>query len=188
MSYDYSERFSNWQVGGAAVQEVAPVVEESPVAPDEEGFHFDDEFSFDDENECIDKEYVINHCQDAYYNRMSPRGMVDYMTSMYWDIKAVFRILDDAYWSGVVGDEGFRYWVIAMQEMVDCGYSPNAPEPEVFFGGISSDRFGFHSCSDAAQMKTLYRKLARQYHPDLGGSESDMQELNAAYESAIAYL
>jgi ribosomal protein L35 len=33
------------------------------------------------------------------------------------------------------------------------------------------------------EAKSLYRKLARQYHPDFGGSEETMKALNAEYAS-----
>lgn len=32
------------------------------------------------------------------------------------------------------------------------------------------------------QIKQRYRKLAKQYHPDLGGDSQQMQRLSAAYE------
>jgi hypothetical protein len=32
------------------------------------------------------------------------------------------------------------------------------------------------------ELKTLYRGLARQHHPDLGGATSTMQEINAEYD------
>ncbi|MBD2435130.1 DnaJ domain-containing protein [Fischerella sp. FACHB-380] len=33
-------------------------------------------------------------------------------------------------------------------------------------------------------IKSAYRKLARKYHPDNGGNEEKMAELNRAYEQA----
>jgi hypothetical protein len=32
------------------------------------------------------------------------------------------------------------------------------------------------------ELKTLYRRLARKHHPDLGGATSTMQEINAEYD------
>lgn len=35
------------------------------------------------------------------------------------------------------------------------------------------------------ELKTLYRQLARQHHPDLGGSTATMQEINTEYEMRV---
>lgn len=43
----------------------------------------------------------------------------------------------------------------------------------------------FASCSTLDELKREYRRLAMIYHPDCGGSDADMQELNAAYEAAM---
>jgi curved DNA-binding protein CbpA len=40
--------------------------------------------------------------------------------------------------------------------------------------------------SDA--VKKLYHKLAREYHPDLGGSPQKMQQLNDAYKVLYEHL
>lgn len=38
------------------------------------------------------------------------------------------------------------------------------------------------------EVKKQYRKLARQFHPDLGGNEDDMKKINQAYEVIISYI
>lgn len=45
----------------------------------------------------------------------------------------------------------------------------------------------FSGCSCVAEVKSLYRKLAKQYHPDIAGYASTpvMQEINAAYHKAL---
>lgn len=43
----------------------------------------------------------------------------------------------------------------------------------------------FKDCSTVAEIKTLYRELARKHHPDLGGSTEVMQILNNEYDSAL---
>jgi len=43
----------------------------------------------------------------------------------------------------------------------------------------------FQNCSTVEEIKSEYRKLARQYHPDLGGDTETMKALNNAYESAL---
>jgi len=41
---------------------------------------------------------------------------------------------------------------------------------------------GLPSNATMSQIKKRYRKLAKQYHPDLGGDPRQMQRLVAAYE------
>jgi len=44
---------------------------------------------------------------------------------------------------------------------------------------------GLPSNATMPQIKKRYRKLAKQYHPDLGGDPRQMQRLVAAYEFLI---
>ena len=39
----------------------------------------------------------------------------------------------------------------------------------------------FKDCQNLDEAKSLYKKLARQHHPDLGGDTATMQEINAEY-------
>lgn len=39
-----------------------------------------------------------------------------------------------------------------------------------------------------SEVRTLYKKLAHQYHPDKGGKTKDMQKLNEAYLQALKKL
>ena len=41
----------------------------------------------------------------------------------------------------------------------------------------------FKSVTNQKEAKSLYHKLCRQYHPDLGGSVETMQQINAEFES-----
>lgn len=44
----------------------------------------------------------------------------------------------------------------------------------------------FVNCKNEAEIKTEYRKLALQHHPDMsGGNTATMQDINAAYEAAL---
>ena len=43
----------------------------------------------------------------------------------------------------------------------------------------------FQDCTTVEEIKATYRKLARQHHPDLGGDEATMKELNDQYEKAL---
>lgn len=43
----------------------------------------------------------------------------------------------------------------------------------------------FESCHTLDELKREYRRLAMIYHPDCGGTDAEMQELNAAYEAAM---
>lgn len=38
------------------------------------------------------------------------------------------------------------------------------------------------------ELRSIYRKLAMEHHPDRGGSTRDMQEINAEYEYLSKYL
>ncbi|RKR84271.1 hypothetical protein BDD43_4503 [Mucilaginibacter gracilis] len=44
----------------------------------------------------------------------------------------------------------------------------------------------FNNCGTLEEVKALYKKLAKQYHPDLGGDTVTMQEINKEYAFASA--
>lgn len=44
----------------------------------------------------------------------------------------------------------------------------------------------FTGCGSLDEVKTTYKKLAKQYHPDLGGDTLTMQEINKEYAFASA--
>jgi len=44
----------------------------------------------------------------------------------------------------------------------------------------------FNECTSLDQVKALYKKLAKQYHPDLGGDTDTMQAINREYAFASA--
>ena len=44
---------------------------------------------------------------------------------------------------------------------------------------------GLPANATPAQIKQRYRKLAKRYHPDLGGDPRQMQRLTAAYEFLV---
>ncbi len=46
----------------------------------------------------------------------------------------------------------------------------------------------FSKCTNIEELKRDYHRLARQYHPDNGGSKEKMQQLNAAYDNAFDRL
>ena len=43
----------------------------------------------------------------------------------------------------------------------------------------------FDGCKDEQEIKTRYRDLAKEHHPDLGGDAEIMKEINNAYEAAL---
>jgi len=43
----------------------------------------------------------------------------------------------------------------------------------------------FAGCETTADIKSLYRKLAMQYHPDRGGDDATMAEINIQYERTL---
>lgn len=46
----------------------------------------------------------------------------------------------------------------------------------------------FNECGTLEEVKALYKKLAKQYHPDLGGDTVTMQEINKEYAFATAKM
>jgi len=46
----------------------------------------------------------------------------------------------------------------------------------------------FSSPKTLEELKKQYKRLALQHHPDIGGSESDMKEINAEYDLLFAKL
>lgn len=44
----------------------------------------------------------------------------------------------------------------------------------------------FNECTTLEEVKATYKKLAKQYHPDLGGDTLAMQEINKEYAFASA--
>ena len=44
----------------------------------------------------------------------------------------------------------------------------------------------FLECETVEEVKTRYRKFAREHHPDLGGKPEVMKEINNQYEQALA--
>lgn len=43
----------------------------------------------------------------------------------------------------------------------------------------------FNNCNSLDELKTEFRKLAMQHHPDHGGDTATMQQINAAYTQAV---
>jgi hypothetical protein len=43
----------------------------------------------------------------------------------------------------------------------------------------------FKTCFSVKAIKTLYRELAKKYHPDLGGDTATMQQVNDQYHEAL---
>lgn len=46
----------------------------------------------------------------------------------------------------------------------------------------------FNECKTAEELKTLYKKLARKNHPDLGGDLETMKKINAEYDEMYERL
>lgn len=44
----------------------------------------------------------------------------------------------------------------------------------------------FNECKTVDEVKTTYKKLAKEFHPDLGGDTATMQEINKEYAFASA--
>lgn len=46
----------------------------------------------------------------------------------------------------------------------------------------------FHNCKTIEEIKSLYRSLAKEHHPDMGGSTETMQAINSEYAFACAKI
>src|SRR5882724_8116612 len=46
----------------------------------------------------------------------------------------------------------------------------------------------FQDCKTIDEVKATYKKLAKQYHPDLGGDTATMQAINTEYAFACAKI
>lgn len=46
----------------------------------------------------------------------------------------------------------------------------------------------FDKCKTLNELKKLYKELARQNHPDFGGSVETMQAINAEYDKMVEYF
>ena len=62
----------------------------------------------------------------------------------------------------------------------------SAPPPESVRACF--DFLGLSYPVERYELKNRYRELARNSHPDKGGSDEDMQQLNAAYRIAVKYI
>ena len=60
--------------------------------------------------------------------------------------------------------------------------SASAPSRSALERKQALDVLGLPPHATPAQIKQRYRKLAKRYHPDLGGDPHQMQRLTAAYE------
>lgn len=63
-----------------------------------------------------------------------------------------------------------------------CGFTSAPP-----YDGPQPHRILFIAVDAPIEIvKAAYRELAKVYHPDVGGSEEAMRELNEAYEACLA--
>jgi curved DNA-binding protein CbpA len=46
----------------------------------------------------------------------------------------------------------------------------------------------FKDCKSLQDVKSKYKKLARENHPDFGGYVAEMQKINAAFDEAVKYF
>lgn len=65
---------------------------------------------------------------------------------------------------------------------------PEPPERAAYSGGWCKVLGLDWGTTDLAKVRRAYRELALKRHPDRGGSEADMKELNLAYAQALAEL
>lgn len=65
-------------------------------------------------------------------------------------------------------------------EQAFMGYQALPPQREKKWWDV----LGVSPRASDEEIKEAYRKLARKYHPDYGGSDEQMAIINAAYEQA----
>lgn len=59
----------------------------------------------------------------------------------------------------------------------------------VAYSGLWCETLGVpRGTVDLALVRKRYRELAKQHHPDVGGSHQKMQEVNEAYRRALAEI
>ena len=46
-------------------------------------------------------------------------------------------------------------------------------------------KYGFDKCKDEREVKRLYRKLSKEFHPDLGGDQAKFIEMKKEYDKAL---
>ena len=76
---------------------------------------------------------------------------------------------------------GMERWGVGSVEQAFMGYQalpPQASEKKWW------DVLGVSPRASDEEIKEAYRKLARQHHPDSGGSSDQMAKINAAYQQA----
>lgn len=54
-----------------------------------------------------------------------------------------------------------------------------------FLMSKNSSKYGFDKCTTQREVKSLYRKLSKELHPDLGGDQNKFIEMNNEYNSAM---
>lgn len=75
---------------------------------------------------------------------------------------------------------GIERWGMGSVEQAFAGYQALPPQQEKKWWDV----LGVSPRTTEDEVKEAYRKLARQHHPDNGGSDEQMTIINAAYEQA----
>jgi DnaJ-domain-containing protein 1 len=99
--------------------------------------------------------------------------------------RAAERAEDERHWKA----EWERQWQRSAQKMAERlereGYDPEQVRRALNLPTLSNSRaltvLGLASTATPAEIRSRYRTLALQHHPDRGGDEARMREINAAY-------
>ncbi|BDI20955.1 hypothetical protein ANSO36C_67570 (plasmid) [Nostoc cf. commune SO-36] len=75
---------------------------------------------------------------------------------------------------------GMERWGVGSVEQAFMGYQALPPQQEKKWWDV----LGVSPGATEDEVREAYRKLARQHHPDNGGSADQMAAINAAYEQA----
>ena len=75
---------------------------------------------------------------------------------------------------------GMERWGVGSVEQAFAGYQALPPQQEKKWWDV----LGVSPGATEDEVREAYVKLARQHHPDNGGSDEQMTIINAAYEQA----
>ena len=78
-------------------------------------------------------------------------------------------------------------WYKFREERYGKGWEQSWERQNEYMFDIEPTEFDgeFEKCSQMKEVKAIYRRLAKQYHPDMGGDAEKMKELTKAYEKAL---
>lgn len=112
------------------------------------------------------------------------RGLCDARVAVRFDLDGIeYNIVADRYIEPWQNLAGIAEYIKAIRAQERNGIF-TASEMFVAFAALPGSRDWFAGCSGAEQVKSRYRTLAAEHHPDRGGDTAVMAEINAQYAAA----